>query len=33
MAQKSTIYKDELPVSDLERHYYETYKLTVIKDP
>jgi len=31
MAQKSTIYKVELSVSDMDRHYYETHKLTVAK--
>jgi len=33
MAQKSTIYKAELSVSDMDRHYYETHKLTVAKHP
>lgn len=33
MAQKSTIYKVELSVSDMDRHYYETHKLTVAKHP
>ncbi|MBR9862188.1 MAG: YaeQ family protein [Rhodobacteraceae bacterium] len=33
MAQKSTIYKLELSVSDMDRHYYETHKLTVAKHP
>jgi uncharacterized protein YaeQ len=33
MAQKSTIYKIELSVSDMDRHYYETHKLTVAKHP
>ncbi len=33
MAQKATIYKVELSVSDMDRHYYETYKLTVAKHP
>jgi uncharacterized protein YaeQ len=33
MAQKSTIYKTELSVSDMDRHYYETHKLTVAKHP
>ena len=33
MAQKSTIYKVELSVSDMDRHYYETNKLTVAKHP
>ncbi|MDG1430258.1 MAG: YaeQ family protein [Paracoccaceae bacterium] len=33
MAQKSTIYKVEVSVSDMDRHYYETHKLTVAKHP
>ena len=33
MAQKSTIYKAELSISDMDRHYYETHKLTVAKHP
>ncbi|CUH61333.1 YaeQ family protein [Thalassobacter stenotrophicus] len=33
MAQKATIYKVELSVSDMDRHYYETHKLTVTKHP
>ncbi|MEP1765580.1 MAG: YaeQ family protein [Sulfitobacter sp.] len=33
MALKSTIYKIELSVSDMDRHYYETHKLTVAKHP
>lgn len=33
MAQKSTIYKVELSVSDMDRHYYETHKLTVARHP
>lgn len=33
MAQKSTIYKVELSVSDMDRHYYETHKLIVAKHP
>jgi uncharacterized protein YaeQ len=33
MAIKSTIYKIELSVSDMDRHYYETHKLTVAKHP
>ena len=33
MAQKSTIYKVELSVTDMDRHYYETHKLTVAKHP
>lgn len=33
MAQKATIYKVELSVSDMDRHYFETHKLTVAKHP
>ncbi|WP_121066508.1 YaeQ family protein [Chachezhania antarctica] len=33
MAQNSTIYKVELSVADMDRHYYETHKLTVAKHP
>lgn len=33
MAQKSTIYKVALSVSDMDRHYYETHNLTVAKHP
>jgi uncharacterized protein YaeQ len=33
MAQKATIYKIELSVSDMDRHYYEVHKLTVAKHP
>ena len=33
MAQKATIYKVELSVSDMDRHYYDTHKLTVAKHP
>lgn len=33
MAQNATIYKTELSVSDMDRHYYETHKLTVAKHP
>jgi uncharacterized protein YaeQ len=33
MAQKATIYKVELSVSDMDRHYYETHKLTIAKHP
>lgn len=29
MAQNATIYKIELSVSDMDRHYYETHKLTL----
>lgn len=33
MAQKSTIYKVDLSIADMDRHYYETHKLTVAKHP
>jgi uncharacterized protein YaeQ len=33
MAQNATIYKVELSISDMDRHYYETHKLTVAKHP
>jgi uncharacterized protein YaeQ len=33
MSQKATIYKVDLSVSDMDRHYYETHKLTVAKHP
>ncbi|MEP2890063.1 YaeQ family protein [Tateyamaria sp.] len=33
MALKSTIYKVELSVSDMDRHYYEIHKLTIAKHP
>jgi uncharacterized protein YaeQ len=33
MAQKATIYKVELSVSNMDCHYYETHKLTVAKHP
>lgn len=33
MAQNATIYKIELSVADMDRHYYETHKLTVAKHP
>ncbi len=33
MAQNATIYKVDLTVSDMDRHYYETHKLTVAKHP
>lgn len=33
MAQNATICKVELSVSDMDRHYYETHKLTVAKHP
>lgn len=33
MALNATIYKVELSVSDIDRHYYETHKLTIAKHP
>jgi uncharacterized protein YaeQ len=33
MPQKATIYKVELSVADMDRHYYETHNLTVAKHP
>ena len=33
MAQNASIYKVELSVSDMDRHYYETHKLTLAKHP
>ncbi len=33
MAQNATIYKVELSVSDMDRNYYDTHKLTVAKHP
>ena len=33
MAQKATIYKAQLSVSDMDRHYYETHNLTIAKHP
>ena len=33
MAQNATIHKVELSVCDMDRHYYETHKLTVAKHP
>ena len=33
MAQNATIHKVELSVADMDRHYYETHKLTVAKHP
>lgn len=33
MAQKATIYKIEVSVSDMDRHYYATHKLIVAKHP
>jgi uncharacterized protein YaeQ len=31
MAQKSTVFKAELQVSDLDRHYYQTHTLTLAR--
>ena len=33
MAKNATIYKIELSVSDMDRHYYQTHKMTVAKHP
>lgn len=33
MAQNATIFKVELSVCDMDRHYYETHKLTIAKHP
>lgn len=33
MAQNATIYKVELSVADMDRHYYDSHKLTVAKHP
>ena len=33
MAQKATIHKVELSISDMDRHYYETHNLTVANHP
>ncbi|KAB2541778.1 hypothetical protein AL035_10820 [Salipiger aestuarii] len=33
MALNATIYKVELSVSDMDRNYYETHKLTIAKHP
>ena len=33
MAQKASIYKVELSISDMDRHYYGTHNLTVAKHP
>ena len=33
MAQNATIYKVELSVSDMDRHYYETHKLPIAQHP
>jgi len=33
MAQKATIYKAELSIADMDRHYYETHNLTIAQHP
>jgi uncharacterized protein YaeQ len=33
MAQNATIYKADLQVSDLERHYYQSHALTLARHP
>ena len=33
MAQKATVHKAELEVVDMDRHHYETYKLTLARHP
>ena len=33
MAIKATIYKAELAVSDMDRHYYQTHTLTIARHP
>ena len=33
MVQKATIYKAELTIADMDRHYYETHNLNVTKHP
>ena len=33
MAVKSTVYKCELQVNDLDRHYYQTHALTLARHP
>ena len=33
MALKSTIYKIDLQVSDMDRHYYEQHSLTLARHP
>lgn len=33
MALKSTVFKAELQVSDLDRHHYQTYPLTIARHP
>lgn len=33
MALKATIYKVELSIADMDRHYYETHNLTIARHP
>lgn len=33
MALKSTIYKADLQIADMDRHYYETHSLTLARHP
>lgn len=33
MALKSTVFKAELQISDLDRHYYQTHSLTLARHP
>ncbi|MCG2584408.1 YaeQ family protein [Massilia sp. TS11] len=33
MALKSTIYKAELQIADMDRHYYQTHQLTMARHP
>ncbi len=33
MASKATVYKAELQISDMDRHYYATHVLTVAQHP
>jgi len=33
MALKATIYKADLQIADMDRHYYETHSLTVARHP
>ncbi len=33
MAANATIYKAELSISDMDRHYYETHQLTLARHP
>jgi uncharacterized protein YaeQ len=33
MALKATVYKAEVQISDLDRHHYETYNLTLARHP